>query len=66
MNLRDCTPVVTAITGVIFSVLDQKGIKADWLLDLHSGHYGPINLQPYYTYILGLSILILVVIGMVM
>jgi uncharacterized iron-regulated membrane protein len=55
--------ILTAITGVIFSVLEQKGVEADWLLQIHIGHYGPINLQPYYAYILGLCVLILVITG---
>lgn len=55
--------ILTAISGVIFSLLDQKGIEADWLLEIHTGHYGPINLQPYYAYVLGVCVLILVVTG---
>ena len=58
--------ILTAITGVIFSVLDQRGIEADWLLDIHSGHFGPINLQPYYAYVLGLCVLTLVATGAVL
>ncbi len=55
--------IATAITGVIFSILGQRGVEADWLLEIHTGHYGPINLQPYYAYLLGLCVLILVVSG---
>lgn len=55
--------ILTAITGVVFNVLDQREIKADWLLEIHTGHFGPINLQPYYSYLLGLCVLILVVSG---
>ena len=58
--------IITAITGVIFSVLDQRGIEADWLIQIHSGHYGPINLQPYYAYLLGICVLILVITGAAM
>ena len=55
--------VLTAITGVVFSILDKRGVEADWLLEIHTGHYGPVNLQPYYAYLLGLCVLILVVTG---
>ena len=40
--------VLTAITGVLFRVLDEKDIKSDRLLDIHTGHFGPIHLQPSY------------------
>ena len=58
--------MLTAITGVIFSILEQKEIEADWLLQIHSGHFGPINLQPYYAYVLGFCLLLLIVTGLVM
>jgi uncharacterized iron-regulated membrane protein len=55
--------ILTAISGVVFSVLDKQGVEADWLLEIHTGHYGPINLQPYYAYLLGVCVVILVVTG---
>jgi uncharacterized iron-regulated membrane protein len=58
--------MLTAITGVIFSILEPQGVEADWLLQIHSGHFGPINLQPYYAYVLGFCLLLLIVTGLVM
>ena len=58
--------MLTAITGVIFSLLDQKGIEADWLMQIHSGHFGPLNLQPYYAYALGFCLLLLISTGLVL
>ena len=58
--------MLTTITGVIFSILEQKGIEVDWLLQIHSGHFGPINLQPYYAYVLGFCLLLLIITGLVM
>ncbi|MCX5969815.1 MAG: hypothetical protein NTV57_19715 [Cyanobacteria bacterium] len=58
--------MLTAITGVIFSILEQKEIEADWLLQIHSGHFGPINLQPYYAYVLGFCLLLLIITGLMM
>jgi hypothetical protein len=52
--------VITAVSSVIFSLLDPRGVQANWLLEIHTGHYGPINLQPYHAYLLGLCVLILV------
>jgi len=58
--------LLTATTGVIYSLLDQRGIEADWLLALHVGHFGPLNLQPIYSLLLGLCVLVLVVTGLMM
>jgi len=58
--------LLTATTGVIYSILDQRGIEADWLLALHVGHFGPLNLQPVYSLLLGLCVLVLVVTGLMM
>ena len=58
--------IITAISGVVFSVLDERGVDADWLLQIHTGHYGLINLQPYYANLLGLCVLILVITGSAM
>jgi hypothetical protein len=55
--------ILTASTGILFSILDKQDIKADWLLEIHTGHFGPINLQPYYAYFLELCTLILVFTG---
>ncbi|MEX1324734.1 MAG: hypothetical protein AB1Z21_11185 [Synechococcaceae cyanobacterium] len=53
--------LLTALTGSLYSLLLEQGIDAFWLLKIHSGRFGPINLQPYYSALLGL--LTLVVIG---
>ncbi|MFM7313972.1 MAG: hypothetical protein ACKO0M_12535 [Cyanobium sp.] len=58
--------ILTAITGVAFSILDRQGVQADWLLEIYSGHFGPIILQPYYAYLLGLCVLILVGTGSIL
>jgi hypothetical protein len=34
-----------AMTGVICGVLEQEGIKAEWLHDIHVGRDRPINLE---------------------
>lgn len=53
--------LLTAATGSLYSVLLERGVDAFWLLKIHTGRFGPVDLQPYYSVILGL--LTLVVIG---
>ena len=33
--------LLTAVTGILFSLLEAREIEADWLLALHIGHFGP-------------------------
>ena len=58
--------LLTATTGVMYDLLEQWGLEADWLLALHVGHFGPLNLQPVYSLLLGLCVLVLVVTGLMM
>ena len=55
--------LLTALTGSIYSGLLEQGIDAFWLLKIHSGRFGPLNLQPYYSVLLGLLTLLLIVSG---
>jgi uncharacterized iron-regulated membrane protein len=56
--------LLTATTGVMYDLLEQWGLEADWLLVLHVGHFGPLNLQPVYSLLLGLCVLVLVITGL--
>jgi uncharacterized iron-regulated membrane protein len=56
--------LITAASGSIYSLLLERGIDAFWLLKIHAGKFGPINLQPYYSILLGILTLILVVSGL--
>lgn len=40
------------------------GIEAEWLLDVHNGHYGPVDLSGLYPLLLGLCVLVLPATGM--
>lgn len=53
--------LLTAASGSLYSLLLERGIDAFWLIKIHTGRFGPINLQPYYSLLLGA--LTLVVIG---
>jgi uncharacterized iron-regulated membrane protein len=55
--------LVTAATGSLYSLLLEQGIDAFWLLKIHSGRFGPLNLQPYYSVLLGLSTLVVIISG---
>ncbi|MFO8238532.1 MAG: hypothetical protein R6U00_09875 [Prochlorococcaceae cyanobacterium] len=50
--------LLTAATGSLYTLLLEQGIDAFWLVKLHTGRFGPINQQPYYSGILGLLTLI--------
>jgi uncharacterized iron-regulated membrane protein len=56
----------TAATGSLYSLLLARGVDAFWLVQLHSGRFGPINLQPYYSSLLGLFTLILAISGLLL
>lgn len=56
--------LITAASGSIYSLLLERGIDAFWLLKIHAGKFGPIDLQPYYSILLGILTLVLVVSGL--
>ena len=58
--------LLTAASGSLYSLLLERGIDAFWLLKLHTGKFGPINLQPYYSLILGALTLVVIVSGLAM
>jgi len=55
--------LLTAATGSLYSLLLDRGIDAFWLLKIHSGRFGPLNLQPYYSGLLGLFTLVVILSG---
>lgn len=60
--------LLTATTGILFqiAVLNDRGDDFLWLLDLHQGHFGQINLTMLYPFLNGLGILTLLVTGLLM
>ena len=52
--------LLTAATGSLYSLLLERGIDAFWLLKIHAGRFGPLNLQPYYSGLLGLFTLVVI------
>lgn len=45
--------LLTAASGSLYSLLLERGVEAFWLLKIHTGRFGPLNLQPWYPLLLG-------------
>ena len=60
--------LLTLITGSIYQAFDTqgKGEDVDWLLDLHKGHFGSLNLEIIYPYLNALGLLVLAITGISM
>ena len=58
--------LLTAITGSLYSVLLEQGIDAFWLLKIHTGQFGAVNLQPFYPVLLGLLTILVTASGLAM
>ena len=55
--------LLTALTGSLYSLLLELDIDAFWLLKIHTGRFGPINLQPVYSILLGILSCLLIASG---
>ena len=58
--------LITAGTGSRYSLLWEQDIDAFWLLKIHTGNFGVLNLQPFYPVLLGVLTLIVTVSGAAM
>ena len=58
--------LITAGTGSLYSLLLEQNIDAFWLLKLHTGQFGWLNLQPIYPMLLGILTIVVTVSGMTM
>ena len=58
--------LLTAASGSLYSLLLERGMDAFWLLKIHTGRFGPINLQPYYSLLLGGFTLVVIASGLAM
>lgn len=60
--------VLTAITGSLFQVAELSGQEKQykWLLGIHKGHFGALNLEAVYPFLNTLGILVLAFTGMTM
>ena len=55
---------LTSLSGALYGSLLQTDIDAPWLLRLHTGNFGLVNLQPLYSPLIGLATLVLVASGL--
>ena len=58
--------LLTAGRGSLYSLLLEQNIDAFWLLKIHTGNFGAINLQPIYSVMLGVLTVVVTVSGLVM
>ncbi|MFM8276402.1 MAG: hypothetical protein ACKN89_05310 [Cyanobium sp.] len=54
------------MSGAIYGTLLAMNMDAPWLLRLHTGNFGVINLQPVYSPLIGVLTLILIASGVSM
>ena len=55
--------LITILSGTFYSILQPLGIDAFWLIKWHTGNFGIINLQPFYSIFLGIASIISVISG---
>ena len=55
--------LITILSGTIYSVLLSLGLDAFWLIKWHTGNFGIINLQPFYSIFLGIASIISIISG---
>jgi hypothetical protein len=56
--------LLTIISGSIFAILKPMGIYPLWLIRIHTGNFGIINLQPIYSPVLGILTLLALATGL--
>ena len=59
---------ITSITGALFQVAASTGHAQEylWLLDLHRGKFGRVNLELIYPFLNSFGLLVLAVTGILM
>ena len=55
--------LITIFSGTAYSFLQPLGVDAFWLIKWHTGNFGILNLQPFYSIFLGISSIISVISG---
>ena len=55
--------LLTILSGSIYSILLTVGIDAFWLIKLHTGNFGVVNLQAVYSPLIGILTLMLLLTG---
>ena len=55
--------LITILSGTIYSILQPLGVDVFWLIKWHTGNFGIINLQPFYSIFLGVASIISLISG---
>ena len=55
--------ILVSLSGALYGSLINLNIEVPWLLKIHTGNFGLINLQPFYSPVLGLLTLVVAVSG---
>ena len=55
--------LITIVSGTTYSILQPLGVDAFWLIKWHTGNFGIINLQPFYSIFLGMASIISIITG---
>tara|TARA_B100000886_G_scaffold298714_1_gene226997 strand:+ start:363 stop:623 length:261 start_codon:yes stop_codon:yes gene_type:complete len=55
--------LITIFSGTIYSFLQPLGVDAFFLIKWHTGNFGIINLQPFYSIFLGVASIISILSG---
>ncbi len=56
--------LITVLSGTIYSIIQPLGVDAFWLIKWHTGNFGIINLQPFYSIFLGMTSIISIISGL--
>ena len=55
--------LITIVSGTIYSILQPLGVNAFWLIKWHTGNFGNINFQPFYSIFLGIASIVSILTG---
>ena len=55
---------LTTLSGSLYGTVLTFNIDAPWLLRMHTGNFGLVNLQPFYSPLLGLLTLVVIASGL--
>ena len=55
--------LIIIVSGTIYSIVQPLWVDAFWLIKWHTGNFGIINLQPFYSIFFGLASIISILSG---
>ncbi len=55
---------LTTLSGSLYGTMLSFNIDAPWLLRMHTGNFGLVNLQPFYSPLLGVLTLVVIASGL--